>query len=264
MLKAKLNFLIICLLLMFPAVVYADTTTGLVGWWRFEEASGNASDSSGNGNTGTPTGTTIVANCIRGNCRDFNGTSDRVNVANSTTLDTSVTRKLTVAGWIKLDSFYTGSCNANYLAGKGININATDGVYQLLVVNVNACAPAGATNYASFSINIAGTRYEITGGTNLIAGVWHHLTGVYTGSTIRVYVNGVSDATPVATAGTLGNTTDGFTIGYFNYPGFEYWVNGLIDDVRVYNRDLTAQDIYMLYLSDNKIRNASMQNVQFK
>jgi len=55
---------------------------GLVGYWKMDEASGNVLDASGNGNTGTPTGTTVIAGQY-GNGRSFNGSSDYVSVGSS-------------------------------------------------------------------------------------------------------------------------------------------------------------------------------------
>ena len=81
-----------------PYQAHADINTGLVGWWKFNESSGNAIDSSGQGRTGTPTGTTIVSGCKRGGCRRFDGVTDRVSIPTSATFASEST--VTIASWI--------------------------------------------------------------------------------------------------------------------------------------------------------------------
>lgn len=79
-----------------------------VGLWHLNEASGNAIDSSGNGNTGTATGTTVVSGLLN-NARSFNGTSDYINISSDLGDPTS----MTISFWVKLNNKDSG---AQYLA----------------------------------------------------------------------------------------------------------------------------------------------------
>ncbi len=90
------------LVLTLPA--RADVTDGLVGWWKFDESAGNAVDSSGQGNTGTSTGATILTTgCKRGNCRNFNGTSDYISVP-YTNLNFERTDPFSFAAWVNFSN----------------------------------------------------------------------------------------------------------------------------------------------------------------
>jgi hypothetical protein len=73
-------------------------------------------------------------------------------------------------------------------------------------------------------------------GVKVAANTWAHLAATYDGTTIRLYVNGVQVATGAQTAA-ISTSTSALAIGA-NFYG-EYF-NGLIDEVRIYNRALTG------------------------
>jgi hypothetical protein len=77
--------------------------------------------------------------------------------------------------------------------------------------------------------------------------LWHHAAAVYDrDGVIRIYVDGVNKASSGTITG-IGsiNNSEPFTIADRNDPGYHYYFNGLIDDVRVYDRALSAQEIQM-------------------
>lgn len=113
---------------------------------------------------------------------------------------------------------------------------------------------------------IWGDVIHLTGATNLIAGQWHHVAVTRSGSsgswTGKLYLNGVEDASgSIATnpnggggATTLigaGGNTDTTPSGRIQYH------NGLIDDVRIYNRALSASEIESIYLSRSRLLNTT-------
>jgi hypothetical protein len=71
---------------------------------------------------------------------------------------------------------------------------------------------------------------------------WHHVVGTQTGTTATVYIDGVQCNTGAVTA--INNGTDTVEIGRFRGG---YYFNGKIDDVRIYNRALTAEEVQSLY-----------------
>src|SRR5690606_11762249 len=73
-------------------------------------------------------------------------------------------------------------------------------------------------------------------------GEWKHVCLTYDGSTAKVYVNGTEEASQVLAWNLV---IDDFFIGKQVNNGAEYW-NGLIDDVRLYNRALTAAEVAAL------------------
>lgn len=78
MMTIRIILLIMCMS-MFVTDLHADTTTGLVGWWKLDETSGtSAFDSSGGGHTATITnGPQSLTGCPRNNCFSFVGASSQ-------------------------------------------------------------------------------------------------------------------------------------------------------------------------------------------
>jgi hypothetical protein len=204
-----------------------DTTTGLVGWWKFDEGTGTtAADSSGNGNDLTFSGSPAWITGQRGGALDF-ATTDNARKTNPSSALT-ITGSVTVSSWIKLDAYPAAYDNI---------INVTNGInnWERIVVNTNGDL--------WFSCGTGGDMYH-SAGTLSSLGTWYHITGVYDSALqkARVYLNGVLVTTdnetcaggypsPPATQFNVGNT-------YFDAK---------IDDVRIYNRALTATDVAALY-----------------
>ena len=77
---------------------------------------------------------------------------------------------------------------------------------------------------------------------------WHHLAGTFDGTTGRLYLDGVATGTP-DTSGSLVTNNLNLYIGRNTDPDVATtYFNGLIDDVRIYNRALSAQEVKQLYL----------------
>ena len=116
------SFLLLTSYFLLPASAEAATLSrpannlGLVAYYSFNEGTGTqAGDFSGKGNHGTttnmaepPTATSGWTSAGKlGSALNFDGINDYVNANNSSSLDTSVTNKVTVSGWIKLNTFST-------------------------------------------------------------------------------------------------------------------------------------------------------------
>jgi len=206
----------------------------LVAHWKLDEGSGTAaSDSSGNGNDGTLNGPTWVAGRV-GSALSFDGTSDYVDVPDDDTLD--LTTGATVMGWVKVD--------------------ATTGYVQVLVSKWFACPgewesawvfemePDGIT--ARWSTTI-GTGFDmLLSNSTVPLGTWFHYAATYDGSVKKIYINGQETASR-AVPGTLGTNSNPLEIGRNAFvtclPEQRNWFKGTLDDIRIYNRALTAQEI---------------------
>jgi alpha-mannosidase len=205
------------------------------GWWKFDETSGtSATDSSGNGNTGTVSGAVWVSGHLN-NALNFNGTSNYVLVGNYPKPSTTAT----YTAWVYANSVTTWASIiknwGNSSTGQiHLGINNTTGKLGVYVTQSN------------------GTTVNCSEGTAFPTSSWQHVAVVADGSNIRLYRNG----TQVASVGYNGTLKTGFTalgIGVkLNDAGTGpdsaspgYW-NGKIDDVRVYSRALSAQEISTL------------------
>ena len=199
----------------------------LVGYWKFDEGSGTtAYDSSGNGLDGNLNGDPQWVEGQLGGALEFDGTDDYVSVPSSSSLQ--LTSALTIAGWIKADSWDSGN-DVDPIARKG---DGNPNNYQLAVVDGRATLylDGGEADDDGFE-----------GNTPLNTGQWYHVAATWDGLTVRIYVDGVIDNDPSDLHGDpIGTDTRPFYIG--GRSGTDL-LDGTLDDIRIYNRALTAEEV---------------------
>lgn len=232
-------------------------TNGLVGYWPFN---GNANDASGNNNNGTVTGATLTTDRF-GNANkaySFDGTNDYITVLDNNSLD--LTNQLTLSAW-----FYTESNNPEQaILGKGRDLNHTG--YALFH---KVSTPAINTGMSLVNNSVYNEIFMPQ--TNVALGTWHQLVGTYDGNIGKLYFDGIL-VTTVNKSMTLNyNTNTSLFIGHEVELGHTRFFNGKLDDIRIYNRALTQQEITALYTecglsvqitpTDNSV--ASNGNAQF-
>lgn len=225
------------------ALIYALTKTtekaGPVGYWKFDEGAGTvAYDASGNANNGTLTNfdfndnsnwtTGKVAGAL-----EFDGSNDYVDAGTGASLDMG-TGDATVEMWIKL-----ASISRNH----GLIRTRTDGD-----------SDAGISWYYLSALNKiyfrfcdgSTTRLEHSSSAFTITDTnWHLITVTYDrDGNATYYLDGISKFA-LAISTQQGNITNSASLrlGY----GTTYYQNGLIDEVRVYNRALSAAEISWNY-----------------
>jgi hypothetical protein len=216
---------------------WSFTTGELVAWWRLDEVKdGNAVDSSGHGLNGTFVGDAdIVTDPERGNVLKIEG-NGFVDCGNNPAFD--ITGSITVSSWIKVGE----SDNFFGMVGKGVKgwalhrrIRDPEST-RFLCLGLYAKDIADNTN-----IREAG----IVGNPDVYDGRWHHVTGVYDGKRMYLYIDGRLDVSKTAW-GNINKSDSPVCIGSNpEFVGFEY--NGLIDDVRIYSYALSPEEVKMLY-----------------
>lgn len=204
-----------------------------VGWWKLDEnaASTTVADSSGRGNTGTAARNTnlfSIPGIFAGGLK-FNGSSDYVDAGNSSSL--SSVDAISVGAWIN-------SANP-FINYSGIVVK--DVQYGLLLEST--------TGKPSFRVyNNAGGISVMVANSPIAANTWYYVVGVCSeGGDIRIYVNGVLAATPATFSASIWEPGENLLIGKSSV--FNTYFSGSIDDVRVYNRALTANEINEMYLA---------------
>ncbi len=201
----------------------APPVTGLVLAFGFEETAGaTANDSSTAKNNGTISGATSTASGKFGRALSFDGTNDRVDVPDAATLD--LTTGMTLEAWVK------PTTNVGWRTAILKERGTKDLLYALYTSN-------GSKPRTE---NFNGTENTAAGTAALPLNAWSHLASTYDGTNLRFYVNGALITTK-ATTGAMPNTANPLRIGGNAIWG-EYF-SGLIDEVRVYNRALTAAEL---------------------
>jgi hypothetical protein len=206
------------------AVTVANTATGLVTELGFDEPSGTiATDSSGAGNQGTISGATRSAAGRFGGALSFDGVNDLVTVADANSLD--LTNGMTLEAWVR-PTVITGWRTVLLKERPG-------GLAYALYSNADSNRPS----VHSF---IGSTEFDTRGTAQVAANTWTHIAAVYDGLNLRLYINGVQVGTRALT-GSMAVSTGALRIG--GNQIWPEWFSGLIDEVRVYNRGLSAAEV---------------------
>ncbi len=210
---------------------------GLVGWWPFN---GNANDESGNGNHGTVNGATLAAdrNGNAGKAYSFDGVNDFIEIANSFTLSNNLDT-ITLASWVNIRNWYTNPVWNNYsfpLISKG-TLSWNFPQYSCVIIpgQITAYLNQKGTSSSNFPTSFNS---------------WMHISAIIDFSTVKIYVNGVLIHSGNATSapGGIGNyTTNTSLIFGKDIPGQTEYANGLLDDIAIYNRALSASEVQQLY-----------------
>jgi len=202
---------------------------GLVGWWRFDEGSGSiATDSSQYGNDGTVYGATWVDGKY-GKALSFNGVDNYVNVAHSDSVNVGL-GSYTVTFWMKTTDF---SVLRNIL-DKRRNAGIWPFFFQL--------QPSGKI---LFDMQTTSGWAPVFSSNSISSDTWAFIVGVRDNAMgkLRIYVNNVVAEANHA-SGDASNTQP-FEVarGYASGNLF----NGVIDEVRIYNRALSATEIQEIF-----------------
>jgi glucose/arabinose dehydrogenase len=200
------------------------TQTGLVAAYAFNEGAGTSvTDFSGSGNVGTTSNTTWSTSGRYGGALSFNGTSSRVNIADSASLD--LTTGMTLEAWVRP----TTTTNWRNVILKERTGGMTYGLYS-----------SNGPNPGVFISTSGGSDLGPIAGSVLAANTWSHIAGTYDGAQVKLYVNGVLAGSQAVT-GNILTSTGAVRIGG-NAVWGEYFA-GLIDEVRIYNNALTQAQI---------------------
>ncbi|PIV54789.1 hypothetical protein COY52_13015 [Candidatus Desantisbacteria bacterium CG_4_10_14_0_8_um_filter_48_22] len=110
----------------------------------------------------------------------------------------------------------------------------------------------GNNNRASLLIKIGGVEINAyTSAGSVLAGAWYHMAGTYDGSRVRTYINGIEKGTSGVTSGSIDNNSGPLYIGK-DVDGSGAF-DGIIDDVKIYNRALSDTEIKATYQAKARV-----------
>lgn len=199
---------------------------GLISRWKLD---GNIMDSNGNALSATNNGATFqTTGCVSEGCASFDGNGDYIQISHSSKFNTG--SDLTISAWV----YWRGT-------GGEQNVLTKESSYEFRIAG-------GEVNYAT-------TPWEWRGDNAMInPNIWAHIVITHDGNGLqRIYINGVGKYSTSA-GGDIVSNTNPITIGR-RLSGTSYF-NGLIDDVRVWNRSLNIEEVKSLFDSYDYIPEA--------
>jgi hypothetical protein len=210
-------------------------SNGLVGYWPFE---GNANDASIHNNNGIVTGATLTQDRFgKANfAYSFNGGANYIQVANDSSFNFTKNR-MTVSFWM-LTTVTTPVNNVHTLISKqnssganqsGFNIAKENSLTYLLIKN----GPNTSQGYSRVP-------------SASLLNSWHHLVYVADSGILKSYLDGQLIKTDTTNAA-IGLSTQAMRFGKPIYSTFNSEFNGTLDDIGIWNRALTPQEVTSLY-----------------
>ena len=206
---------------------------GLVGHWSGDEIQGErVADSSGHGSPGRSSGPLKVVPGVEGMAMDFTGTDDRIEVEHTAAIDLgAVGQDYSVSFWFKSSVPPEADPDAHFISKWGATypfsfVQNAGGLVQMRTYDGKSCP-------------------TIDSGLDLSDGVWHLVVGMHDGTRKRLYlyVDGLLVSSGEdATRGDLRNTGP-LHIGRSQGDDF----NGVLDEVKLYDRLLTRREIHSQY-----------------
>jgi hypothetical protein len=214
-------------------------TNGLVGYWPFNS---NANDESGNGNNGTVNGATLTTDRfgVANKAYSFDGVNDFIEILNSASLN-SATQSISISIWFNINNWYSVNNSGYFPIMSKSNLSASYGNYR----NGLTISSSGIKGfYGTLNSDITG---EDT--LNFQLNNWNQI--VYTindaNNSGSVYLNGILLIQGL-TSYTGWSTTNTLPLIFgMDKPGIVDYANGKLDDIGIWNRALTPQEISDLY-----------------
>jgi hypothetical protein len=225
--RFSLAFTLVMVLLMAGAVpMCADAAcvnppSGMVSWWG---ADNNALDIVGM-NNGTIHGGVTYGQGEVGSAFDFNSAvGTYLQIPSSAALN--IQGSHSISAWV----YMRNTSGTRLIAGKsgGTQFYSADGILHFVVYS-------------------GGTPYHVVSTTALTGNSWHHVTGVFDGNAgvSRLYVDGELNNTSISIPGQPDSNTNPYVFG--GMSGFDYYLDGLIDEVAIFNRALTGTDVQNIF-----------------
>ncbi len=210
---------------------------GLVGWWPFN---GNANDESGNGNDGVVNGASLTTDRfgILNKAYNFDGLTNYIQAPSTGQFTTN---SITINGWMKIQNII--SSGIQFIVCGNQSSASWSLVYNNLgfgdIINQN-CSNPSENNF----------------GQTPSADQWINITYVITPSSISFYKNGnlINAQNNLAFTASCGNNNLYFGLDII---GLQEYYSGSLDDIAIWNRALTPQEITALYTASSSNNNES-------
>lgn len=220
---------------LFPEDASA-TDQGLVAYWSLDEGAGDVIlDQTTNGNNGAIHGA-VWTEGVKGKALLFDGIASYVDCGNKACLN--IGREITVQSWMKLSKNEVGAVVAKY---------SNHGGFLLTPIFGNS---TDKSDWASrFYVRRDGTNYSEANGAAVSLDDWHCLAGTAeSNGFVKLYLDGDLVGKRKVDF-QFGNAVDHLVMGRYNAS----FMKGVIDEVRIYDRVLSDDEIRRNYLIDKPV-----------
>ena len=192
-------------------------------------------DQSGQGNNGTNNGSTVVADSASGGsyAYDFDGTGDYIDCGDVC----NFTSQISISSWVKSDSLASNNTIVqkryiNYIESYNLRL-AADGELNVYTYSATG-GDHGVINQTAGDISV---------------GSWYHVVGSFDGTKWQTYVDGIKVSESVDSQGPYVNNSQLSIGASMQGSVFLQYFDGLIDDVRIFDRAITQAEITHLATS---------------
>lgn len=203
----------------------AYAVEGMISYWKFDEGSGVTAGDSVGDNDGTLINGPVWTTGQVGGALSFDGINDYVDLGS---VNINIPGDFTITAWIKA---IQSRSNYRVILSKGPK---NTGHYEIYL-NIGT----GELKFYSNDIGDIGSGRIVDDNT------WHHITVTYNGANIKFYVDGNLESSPSA-SGSITSENEIFYIGR-QIIDSSMPFNGLIDEVAVFDRALTLEEIQQHY-----------------
>jgi hypothetical protein len=229
------------------ATALAQGNNGLVAHWDFN---GTTNDVSGHGLNGTAQATAFGNGYTNnpGKAIFFNGSTSKMDVPYNSVMNLD---SFSICALVRPMNFYSGLCEVNTILSKGhetssefYDLRIMDNVYDQSCGVFSPNNEYYVGNAHGTAINPPG--YWTSNTPTVTLNQWYCVTTTYSHDSIKLYVDGIFRVA-LKIQNSYAPSNSGISIGYYaaGMPNYPYYYNGYIDDIRLYNRPLSAQEAGM-------------------
>jgi hypothetical protein len=220
--------------LLTTGIGYADLSTGLVGYWSFDNPANLGYDVSGNYNNGSITGGATATSGVVGGAVHFNGSS-YISIPDSSSLDLPGGSG-TISAFVKVNLL---SDDVGVVVKESNSSSVSAIAYEFFL--------RGYGTYFVFDISDGSNIQTVSDDQqpSLKDDQWHHIAATWSGlgGQICAYVDGVLIAQKSQTISTINNISAPVYMGVYRWQGGYRYGTADIDEVRIYNRALSEDEV---------------------
>lgn len=237
---------VLVLLVSFQGAMAINLTDGLISYYKLDETSGTTASDSANTNDGTVNGATWVSGKIN-NGLSFDGTNDYVNIPSGDMISDWYNTEYSISAWIDVND------GSEHHAIYGEANSGTDNPYGVFRILYNKIELRIRENTNSYKTILVVSDNTISSGFKHVVLSVNDISANGLSNALKIYVDGISQNFTIQEdewSSSTTHTLNTATIGALRRTSHLSFFDGLIDEVAIYDRALTSNEVEYLYNDD--------------